>query len=119
MGEKLVAGCESNFEPGRAVKDVDFTATFEAATWGAELASGEDGRRTYVVEPMGEFEDHPNVTDKRLNPGSWARCGLADWTRWIATCHAATQPAFGDAPAEEDEKMSRCELPSLPVRVAK
>ncbi len=44
------------------------TALVETAAWGAELATapagiGERGH-IYVVEPMGPFEDDPNVTDK-------------------------------------------------------
>jgi rifampin ADP-ribosylating transferase len=48
---------------------VYFTATLDAATWGAELAAGEGRGRIYVVEPMGDFEDDPNVTNKRF-PGN-------------------------------------------------
>ena len=48
---------------------VYFTATLDAATWGAELASGGGRGRIYVVEPMGEFEDDPNVTNKKF-PGN-------------------------------------------------
>jgi rifampin ADP-ribosylating transferase len=48
---------------------VYFTATLDAATWGAELAAGEGRGRIYVVEPTGKFEDDPNVTDKRF-PGN-------------------------------------------------
>src|SRR6476659_8908917 len=51
---------------------VYFTATLDAATWGAELATGEGPGRIYVVEPTGEFEDDPNVTDKKL-PGNPTR----------------------------------------------
>jgi len=69
VGEMLVTGCESNFEQGRTMNFVYFTATLDAATWGAELASGEGRGRIYVVEPMGEFEDDPNVTDKKF-PGN-------------------------------------------------
>lgn len=69
LGEVLVPGRESNFEEGRVMNYVYFTATLDAATWGAELAAGEGRGRIYVVEPMGEFEDDPNVTDKRL-PGN-------------------------------------------------
>jgi rifampin ADP-ribosylating transferase len=36
---------------------------------GAELASGEGRERIYLVEPTGEFEDDPNVTDKKF-PGN-------------------------------------------------
>ncbi len=69
VGEMLTAGRESNFEQGRVMNYVYFTATLDAATWGAELASGEGRGRIYVVEPMGEFEDDPNVTDKKF-PGN-------------------------------------------------
>jgi rifampin ADP-ribosylating transferase len=69
VGEMLVGGRESNFEQGRVMNFVYFTATLDAATWGAELASGEDPGRIYVVEPMGEFEDDPNVTNKKF-PGN-------------------------------------------------
>ena len=69
VGAMLVSGRESNFEEGRVMNYVYFTATLDAATWGAELASGEGRGRIYVVEPMGEFEDDPNVTDKKF-PGN-------------------------------------------------
>lgn len=69
VGEMLVPGRESNFEAGRVMNYVYFTATLDAATWGAELASGEGRGRIYVVEPTGEFEDDPNVTDKKF-PGN-------------------------------------------------
>jgi rifampin ADP-ribosylating transferase len=69
VGDLLVAGRESNFEAGRVMNYVYFTATLDAATWGAELAAGEGRGRIYLVEPTGEFEDDPNVTNKRF-PGN-------------------------------------------------
>ena len=69
IGELLVAGYESNFEQGRVMNYVYFTATLDAATWGAELAAGRGRGRIYLVEPTGEFEDDPNVTDKKF-PGN-------------------------------------------------
>ena len=69
VGEMLVPGRESNFEQGRVMNYVYFTATLDAATWGAELAAGTGRGRIYIVEPSGEFEDDPNVTDKRF-PGN-------------------------------------------------
>jgi rifampin ADP-ribosylating transferase len=66
IGELLVPGRESNFEAGRVMNFAYFTATLDAATWGAELASGGGRGRIYVVEPTGEFEDDPNVTDKKF-----------------------------------------------------
>jgi rifampin ADP-ribosylating transferase len=72
-GDELVPGYGSNFQDGRVSNHIYFTALVDTAAWGAELAtalagSGERGR-IYVVEPMGPFEDDPNVTDKRF-PGN-------------------------------------------------
>src|SRR6186997_2782181 len=69
VGELLVPGRESNFEEGRVMNYVYFTATLDAATWGAELAAGEGRGRIYIVEPTGEFEDDPNLTNKKF-PGN-------------------------------------------------
>jgi len=69
VGQMLVPGRESNFEHGRVMNYVYFTATLDAATWGAELAAGTGRGHIYIVEPTGEFEDDPNVTNKRF-PGN-------------------------------------------------
>jgi len=69
VGDLLVPGRESNFEAGRVMNYVYFTATLDAAVWGAELAVGEGRGRVYIVEPTGEFEDDPNLTDKKF-PGN-------------------------------------------------
>jgi rifampin ADP-ribosylating transferase len=66
VGELLVPGRNSNFEDGRVMNHVYFTATLDAAVWGAELAAGEGRGRIYRVEPTGAFEDDPNVTNKRF-----------------------------------------------------
>ena len=89
IGEMLVVGRESNFEPDRVMNYVYFTATLDAATWGAELAAGDGRGHIYIVEPTGAFEDDPNVTDKKF-PGNPTRSfrsrhplrvvgELADW----------------------------------------
>jgi rifampin ADP-ribosylating transferase len=69
VGDVLVPGRESNFEEGRVMNHVYFTATLDAAVWGAELAVGQGRGRIYIVEPAGAFEDDPNVTNKRF-PGN-------------------------------------------------
>jgi rifampin ADP-ribosylating transferase len=69
VGELLRPGYASNFEAGRIANHVYFTATLDAAAWGAELAAGEGRGRIYFVEPTGPVEDDPNVTDKRF-PGN-------------------------------------------------
>jgi rifampin ADP-ribosylating transferase len=72
VGELLVAGRLSNFEPGRVMNHVYVTETLDAAAWGAELASGDGPGRIYVVEPTGAIENDPNVTDKKF-PGNPTR----------------------------------------------
>jgi rifampin ADP-ribosylating transferase len=67
-GDLLAPGFGSNFIE-RELKHIYFSATLEAATWGAELARGEGRGRVYTVEPTGEFEDDPNLTDKKF-PGN-------------------------------------------------
>jgi hypothetical protein len=75
-GDLLNPGYASNFEEGRVSNNVYFSATLEAAAWGAELATalgGAEGRgHVYVVEPTGTFEDDPNLTNKRF-PGNPTR----------------------------------------------
>ena len=71
-GELLVPGHDSNFEDGRTANHVYVTATLDAATWGAELASGQGRGRIYIVEPLGTLEDDPNLTDKKF-PGNPTR----------------------------------------------
>lgn len=89
VGALLLPGRESNYEPGRVMNYVYFTATLDAAVWGAELAAGDGRGHIYLVEPTGAFEDDPNVTDKRF-PGNPTRSfrsreplrivgELADW----------------------------------------
>ena len=72
-GDELVPGYGSNFQQSRVSNNIYFTALVDTAAWGAELAtalagSGERGH-IYVVEPLGPFEDDPNVTNKRF-PGN-------------------------------------------------
>lgn len=90
VGELLEPGRLSNFSEGRLMNHVYFTATLDAAVWGAELAAGDGPARIYIVEPIGKFEDDPNVTDKRFpgNPTKSYRSRhplrvvgeLTDWT---------------------------------------
>ncbi len=41
------------------------TSNLNVAIWGAELAVGEGLGRIYIVEPTGDFENDPNLTDKK------------------------------------------------------
>ena len=73
VGDELVAGYGSNFQEGRVSNNIYFTALVDTAAWGAELATAlagsEERGHIYVVEPLGPFEDDPNVTNKRF-PGN-------------------------------------------------
>ena len=73
VGDLIRPGFNSNFAE-RQLAHIYFSATLEAATWGAELAKVPEGQegargRIYIVEPTGEFEDDPNLTDKKF-PGN-------------------------------------------------
>ena len=65
VGDLIRPGFGSNFAD-RELRHIYFSATLNAATWGAELARGEGRGRIYIVEPTGEFEDDPNLTDKKF-----------------------------------------------------
>ena len=72
-GELLFPGYPSNYEGNRVSNNLYFSANLEPAIWGAELAmsfAGLPGRgNIYIVEPTGDFEDDPNLTNKRF-PGN-------------------------------------------------
>ena len=68
-GDLIGPGFASNYGRRKKAAYVYLTATLDAATWGAELASGEGRGRIYIVEPTGPFEDDPNLTDKKF-PGN-------------------------------------------------
>lgn len=65
-GDVIAPGYASNY-PGRGeAAYVYLTATLDAAIWGAELAQGTAPGRIYVVEPMGAYEDDPELTNRKF-----------------------------------------------------
>ena len=69
-GDLIDPGYNSNYgSRKKKAAYVYLTATLNAATWGAELALGEEPGRIYIVEPTGPIEDDPNLTDKKY-PGN-------------------------------------------------
>ena len=72
VGDLLTAGFRSNYRPEVVMNHVYFTALVAGAGLAAELAAGEAEPRVYEVEPVGEFENDPNVTDKKF-PGNPTR----------------------------------------------
>lgn len=71
-GDLLTAGFESNYYPEIMMNHIYFTALQNGAGLAAALAKGEGKERIYIVEPTGEFENDPNVTDKKF-PGNPTR----------------------------------------------
>ena len=69
VGDRILVGHRSNFTETGPLSWVYFSATLDAAIWGAELAAGDREPRIYVVEPTGPIEDDPNLTDKKF-PGN-------------------------------------------------
>jgi hypothetical protein len=68
-GDLIAPGYSSNYGTRKKAAYVYLSATLNAATWGAELAVGDGPGRIYIVEPIGEIEDDPNLTDKKF-PGN-------------------------------------------------
>ena len=69
IGGSIITGKQKNYNDNRKAEYVYFAGTLDAAIWGAELAEGDGAERIYVVEPTGDFEDDPNLTDKKF-PGN-------------------------------------------------
>lgn len=72
VGEYLTAGQKSNYDENFKMNHIYFAGNINGAGLAAALARGEAKQRVYVVEPTGEFEHDPNVTDKRF-PGNLTR----------------------------------------------
>lgn len=72
VGDLLTAGFRSNYKPEIIMNHIYFTALPNGAGLAAALAQGDGPQRVYIVEPMGNFENDPNVTDKKF-PGNPTR----------------------------------------------
>ena len=91
-GDRIEPGFAANHGSGRPGAWVYMTARLEIAVLAAELAAGDSVARVYVVEPEGEVEDDPNVTDKKF-PGNPTRSYRAQALRVMGevTGFAATE----------------------------
>lgn len=69
IGDLIEVGFNSNYGQKNSAKYIFLSATLDAAIWGAELAWGDGRERIYLVEPTGEIEDDPDLTDKKF-PGN-------------------------------------------------
>ena len=72
IGDLLTAGFQSNYRPEITMNHIYFTALANGAGLAAELSKGAGRERVYIVEPTGDFENDPNVTDKKF-PGNPTR----------------------------------------------
>lgn len=72
IGDLLTAGFASNYTADVVMNHVYFTALLPGAGLAAALAKGNARERVYVVEPLGELEHDPNVTNKKF-PGNPTR----------------------------------------------
>ena len=69
IGDLLTPGYRSNYRPEVVMNHIYFTALADGAGLAAALAPGPGEQRVYIVEPTGEFDDDPNLTDKKF-PGN-------------------------------------------------
>jgi len=72
VGDFLTAGYGSNYKSDLIMNHIYFTALLNGAGLAAALAKGDGRERVYIVEPTGDFENDPNVTDKKF-PGNPTR----------------------------------------------
>jgi len=72
VGDLLTAGGKSNYSPELTMNHIYFTAQMHGAGLAAELANGNERPRVYIVEPTGNFENDPNVTNRKF-PGNPTR----------------------------------------------
>lgn len=72
VGDLLTAGGSSNYKAELKMNHIYFTGLVNGAGLAAALSKGDGHERIYVVEPTGNFENDPNVTDKKF-PGNPTR----------------------------------------------
>ena len=72
VGDLLVPGGLSNYQDDLVMNHIYFTANLNGAGLAATLAKGTGKERVYKIMPTGEFENDPNVTDKKF-PGNLTR----------------------------------------------
>ncbi|MGL4362232.1 MAG: NAD(+)--rifampin ADP-ribosyltransferase [Cellulosilyticaceae bacterium] len=69
INDLLVAGKGSNYNDEMKMNHIYFTSNINGAGLAAALAKGVGRERVYIIEPTGQFENDPNVTDKKF-PGN-------------------------------------------------
>ena len=111
VGDLLTPGFRSNYRPEVVMNHIYFTAMRDGAGLAAELAAGDAAPRVYAVEPTGEFENDPNVTDKKF-PGNPTRSyrsreplriveEVSDWTRLTPEALQAWRDRLAAIPTDD------------------
>ncbi|GGH23528.1 NAD(+)--rifampin ADP-ribosyltransferase [Sphingobacterium alkalisoli] len=72
VGDLLTAGSNSNYKSELKMNHIYFTALVNGAGLAAALAKGDGNERVYIIEPTGNYENDPNLTDKKF-PGNPTR----------------------------------------------
>jgi len=72
IGDLPTPGGNSNYTAELVMNHIYFTALVNGAGLAAALAKGDERERVYIIEPTGNFENDPNVTDKKF-PGNPTR----------------------------------------------
>ncbi|WP_346239242.1 NAD(+)--rifampin ADP-ribosyltransferase [Niabella insulamsoli] len=106
-GALIEPGFNSNFNQSKNAKYIFLSATLDAAIWGAELAIGNGAERIYLVEPTGEIEDDPDLTDKKF-PGNPTKS-----YRSSAPFRVVGEVAVWQSHAPAQVKMMKAHLESL------
>lgn len=71
-GDPLSPGFNSNYRPEVVMNHIYFTALPNGAGLAAEVAAMDSVPHVYEIEPIGDYETDPNVTDKKF-PGNPTR----------------------------------------------
>lgn len=91
VGDLLFPGGSSNYKSEITMRHIYFTALVNGAGLAAALAQGNAEEHVYIVAPTGDFENDPNLTNKKF-PGNPSRSyrslsplriigEVKDWTR--------------------------------------
>lgn len=72
VGDLLTVGGNSNYKSDLKMNHIYFTALVNGAGLAAALAKGSGNERVYIIEPTGDYENDPNLTDKKF-PGNPSR----------------------------------------------
>ncbi len=94
VGDLLSAGGGSNYQSEVRMNHIYFTALVNGAGLAAALAQGDGIERVFIVEPTGNYENDPNLTDKKF-PGNPTRSYrseaplkiVGEVTEWVRPSH--------------------------------